>query len=167
MIKVFNCFHFLFLTYEECILVTRPHPVLLSALSCSSHNWLFWSLCIGDYCGVSTATWPFLSTEVQYYVSFHMYDIEAFEILPPSRNIRSWRVQTQKIIVRGNDFYTPHFTLPTNSPSTHQPHSILSNPSWTLYFGTKFEPSRILYFGTEGVLWFLPFFGVILPWHHK
>jgi hypothetical protein len=73
------------------------------------------------------------------------------DILPPSRNIRTWRVQTQGITVRGNDFYTPHFTLPTNSPPTHQPHSILSYPSRTLYFGTKFEPSRTLYFGTEGV----------------
>jgi hypothetical protein len=73
-------------------------------------------------------------------------------ILPPSRNIRPWRVQSQEIIVRGNDFYTPHFTLPTNSPPTHQPHSILSYPSRTLYFDTKFEPSRTLYFGTEGVI---------------
>jgi hypothetical protein len=61
------------------------------------------------------------------------------------------RVQTQEITVRGNDFYTPYFTLPTNSPPTHQPHSILSYPSRTLYFGPKFEPSRTLYFGTEGV----------------
>jgi hypothetical protein len=53
--------------------------------------------------------------------------------------------------VRGNDFYTPHFTLPTNSSPTHQPHSILSYPYRTLYFGTKFEPCRTLYFGTEGV----------------
>jgi hypothetical protein len=72
-------------------------------------------------------------------------------LLPLSRNIRSRRVQTQETIVRGNDFYTPHFTLPTNSPTTHQPHSILSYPSRTLYFGTKFEHSRTLYFGTEGV----------------
>jgi hypothetical protein len=73
-------------------------------------------------------------------------------LLPPSRNIRPWIVQTQGITVRGNDFYTPQFTLPTNSPPTHQPHSILSYPSRTLYFfGTKFEPSRTLYFGTEGV----------------
>jgi hypothetical protein len=73
------------------------------------------------------------------------------DILPPSPNIRPWRVQTQGITVRGNDFNTPHFTLPTNSPPTHQPHSILSYPSRTLYFGTKFEPSKTLYFGTEGV----------------
>jgi hypothetical protein len=73
-------------------------------------------------------------------------------VLPPSRNIRSWRVQTQETTVRGNDFYTPHFTLPTNSPPTHQPHSIFSYPFRTLYFGTKFEPSRTLYFGTEGVV---------------
>jgi hypothetical protein len=52
---------------------------------------------------------------------------------------------------RRNGLYTPHFTLPTNSPLTHQPHSILSYPSRTLYFGTKFEPSRSLYTGTEGV----------------
>jgi hypothetical protein len=54
--------------------------------------------------------------------------------------------------VRGNDFYTPRFTLPTNSPPTHQPHSMLSYPFRTLYFGAKFEPSRTLYFGTEGVV---------------
>jgi hypothetical protein len=39
---------------------------------------------------------------------------------PPSRNIRSWRVQTQETTVRGNDLHTPYFTLPTNSPPTHQ-----------------------------------------------
>jgi hypothetical protein len=70
-------------------------------------------------------------------------------LLPLSRNIRSWRVQTQETIVKGNDFYTPHFTLPTNSPPTHQTHSILSYHSRTLYFDTKFKPSETLYFRTE------------------
>jgi hypothetical protein len=68
-----------------------------------------------------------------------------------SRNIRSRRVQIQETTVTGNDFYTPHFTLSNNSSPTHQPHSILSYPFMTLYFGTKFEPSRTLYFGSEGV----------------
>jgi hypothetical protein len=49
-----------------------------------------------------------------------------------------------------------HFTLPINSPPTHQPHSILSYPSKTLYFGTKFEPSSSLYTGTEGVRFYCP-----------
>jgi hypothetical protein len=74
-----------------------------------------------------------------------------WKLLPPSRNIRFWRVQTQETTVRENDFYTPHFTLPTNTLPTHQPHSILSYPSRTLYFGTKFERFRTLYFETEGV----------------
>jgi hypothetical protein len=43
------------------------------------------------------------------------------EILPPSLNISIPRVQTQEITVRGNDLYTPHFTLPTNFSPTHQP----------------------------------------------
>jgi hypothetical protein len=60
-------------------------------------------------------------------------------LLPTSQNIRYWRVKTQETTVRENDLYTPHFTLPTNSPPTHQPHSILSYASKTLNFGTKFE----------------------------
>jgi hypothetical protein len=32
--------------------------------------------------------------------------------------------------------YTPHFTLPINSPPTHQPHFILEY----LYFDRNFEP---------------------------
>jgi hypothetical protein len=97
--------------------------------------------------------------------------LRVLHVLPPSRNIKSWRVQTQETTVRGNDFYTPHFTLPTNSPPTHQPHSILSYPSRTLYFDTKFEPSRTLYFGTEGVheqgifsLFYLSFPKTSLQW---
>jgi hypothetical protein len=91
---------------------------------------------------------------VIYLLSYFMVDglVQRCTILPPSRNIRTWRVQTQGITVRGNDFNTPHFTLPTNSPPTHQPNSILSYPSRILYFGTKFEPFRTLYFGTEGVV---------------
>jgi hypothetical protein len=54
--------------------------------------------------------------------------------------------------MRGNDLYTLYFTLPTDSPSTHQPHLVLSYPFRTLYCGTKFESSRNLYIGTEGVL---------------
>jgi hypothetical protein len=73
-------------------------------------------------------------------------------VLPPSRNIRSWRVQTQETTVRENDFYTPRFTLPTNTPPTQKPHSILSYPYRILYFGTKFERLRTLYFGMEGVI---------------
>jgi hypothetical protein len=44
------------------------------------------------------------------------------------------------------------FTLPTNSPPTHQPHLVLSYPSKYLYFGTNFEPFKTLYYGTEGVV---------------
>jgi hypothetical protein len=65
------------------------------------------------------------------------------------KGLDRYRVQTQETTVGGNDFYTPHFTLPTNSPPTHQPHSILSYPSKTLYFGTKFESSMSLSIGTE------------------
>jgi hypothetical protein len=54
--------------------------------------------------------------------------------------------------MRGNDLYNLYFTLPTDSPSTHQPHLVLSYPFRTLYCGTKFESSRTLYIGTEGVL---------------
>jgi hypothetical protein len=53
----------------------------------------------------------------------------------------------QETIPGGNDLYTPHFTLPTNSPT----HLVLSYPFRSLYFGTKFEPSKSLYIGTEGV----------------
>jgi hypothetical protein len=49
-----------------------------------------------------------------------------------------------------NNLYTPYFTLLTNSPPTHQPRLVLSYPSMTLHFGTKFEPFETLYFRTEG-----------------
>jgi hypothetical protein len=60
-------------------------------------------------------------------------------LLPLSQNIRYKKVQTQEITVGGNDLCTLYFTLPTNSPPTHQSHLILSYPSKTLYFCTKFE----------------------------
>jgi hypothetical protein len=56
-----------------------------------------------------------------------------------------------------------------NFPPTHQPHSILSYPSRTLYFGTKFEPSRSLYFGTEGVYFIVIMqnhLGCLTPFKH-
>jgi hypothetical protein len=46
--------------------------------------------------------------------------------------------------------YPSFYTTNQLSP-THRPHSILSYPSRTLYFGTKFERFRNVYFGTEGV----------------
>jgi hypothetical protein len=41
-------------------------------------------------------------------------------ILPPSLNISIPSIQTQEITELVKDIYTPHFTLSTNSPPTHQ-----------------------------------------------
>jgi hypothetical protein len=49
-------------------------------------------------------------------------------VLPLYLYISVTRVQTQQTIVKVNDIYTSHFTLPTNTPPIHQPHLILSYP---------------------------------------
>jgi hypothetical protein len=43
-----------------------------------------------------------------------------FLLLPPSLNISIPSIQTQEITELVKDIYTPHFTLSTNSPPTHQ-----------------------------------------------
>jgi hypothetical protein len=45
-------------------------------------------------------------------------------ILPPSLNISIPSIQTQEITELVKDIYTPHFTLSTDSPSSHPPTSL-------------------------------------------